>query len=102
MKVFKNFVNELNECIRTDKLNLVRGLLENETIRIPTLTNEDVEAIAKELDYKLAPEILHQDGEISAAEANRKGRKLMAVVHSLRKYCNKYKLKTPNIMEAWD
>ena len=36
------------------------------------------------------------------AEADRKAKKLMTVAHNLRKYCNKNKLKPPNITEAWD
>ena len=89
-QILMDFVNEYNE--------LTPGVYE---IVFP-LTDKDVETIANELDYKLAPELLHEDGEISNAEADRKGQKLMTVVHNLRKYCNKNKLKTPNISEAWD
>ena len=89
-QILMDFVNEYNE--------LTPGVYE---IAFP-LTDRDVETIANELDYKLSPENLHEDGEISNAEADRKARKLMTVVHNLRKYCNKNKLKPPNITEAWD
>ena len=91
-QILMDFANEYNEWAST---------YGKEQIVFP-LTERGVKLMTDELDFRLAPEHLHQDGEISNAEADAKGQELMTVVHNLRKYCNKNKLKPPNITEAWD
>ena len=64
------------------------------------LTQKEVNELARDIDAKLSPENLHCDGEISAAEANRKYRGLMAVVKDLEAYCTKYGYNMPYMYEA--
>ena len=63
------------------------------------LTQADADRIARTLDSQLSPENLHCDGEISAAEANRKYRFLSTVAHELEAYCAKNGLTAPKIYE---
>lgn len=65
------------------------------------LSQKDIDSIARSLDSALSPENLHCDGEISVAEANAKGNRLMHVVDDLEAYCTKNGLTMPTIYEAW-
>jgi hypothetical protein len=65
------------------------------------LSQKDIDSIASSLDSALSPENLHCDGEISVAEANAKGNRLMHVVDDLEAYCTKNGFNMPTIYEAW-
>ena len=87
-RALQPFLNDINRYLPTE-------------IRFP-LTQDMADTIGSELDSKLSPENLHEDGEITNAQADYKGRALMARVHSLRQYCAKNNLNTPEIHEAWN
>jgi hypothetical protein len=63
------------------------------------LSQKNVDEIARQLDGDLSPENLHCDGEISAAEANRKYRFYERVYKDLEQYCLKNWLNTPVVYE---
>jgi hypothetical protein len=63
------------------------------------LSQKVVDDIARRLDGDLSPENLHCDGEISAAEANRKYRFYTKVYQELEAYCLKNWLNTPVVYE---
>ena len=64
------------------------------------LTQNEIKELARDIDSKLSPENLHCDGEISASEANRKYRTLMAVVADLEAYCARYGYNMPYMYET--
>ena len=63
------------------------------------LSQADADDLARTLDSKLSPENLHCDGEISAAEANRKYNFLSEVADELNLYCDANGLTRPTIYE---
>ena len=63
------------------------------------LTQKDVDDVARSLDSNLSPENLHCDGEITAAEANRKYKFYSKVYEELDAYCNLNRLNTPAVYE---
>ena len=67
-------------------------------IKFP-LSQTQVNDLARSLDAKLSPENLHCDGEISAAEANRKYNFYAKVYSELEQYCLKNWLNTPVVYE---
>ena len=64
------------------------------------LTQQDVNDLAKTIDAKLSPENLHCDGEISAAQAQAKYRRLMNVASELQAYTQSNNLTMPNMYEV--
>jgi hypothetical protein len=81
-----------------DDQNVWRALFNTAPVTFP-LTQLHVNDIAKSLDSKLSPENLHCDGEISAAEANRKYNFYAKVYRELEQYCLKNWLDTPVVYE---
>jgi len=63
------------------------------------LTQAAADQVARTIDAKLSPENLHCDGEISAAEANRKYRFLSTVARELEAYCRQAQLTAPTVYE---
>ena len=83
-----------------DQHNHWNSFFSGSKINFP-LSQQDVTDIAQSLDSALSPENLHCDGEISVAEANAKGNRLMHVVDDLEQYCEQNGLTMPTIYEAW-
>tara|TARA_R100000935_G_scaffold17039_1_gene33666 strand:- start:8745 stop:9044 length:300 start_codon:yes stop_codon:yes gene_type:complete len=63
------------------------------------LTQDNVDEISETLDCNLSPENLHEDGEISQNEAERKYQYYSRVIDELREYCNFHNLNAPRIDE---
>jgi hypothetical protein len=89
MQTLKQFIQDNNRWIQ---------LFGKADMTFP-LTQQDVDDLARTLDGKLSPENLHCDGEISAAEANRKYRFLATVYRELGEYCDSKGLTTPTVYE---
>ena len=89
MQTLKQFIQDNNRWI---------ALFNKQGMTFP-LTQQDVDDLARTLDGKLSPENLHCDGEISAAEANRKYNKLARVYRELCEYCDMKGLNTPTVYE---
>ena len=83
-----------------DQQNHWNSFFNGSKITFP-LSQKDIDSIASSLDSALSPENLHCDGEISVAEANAKGNRLMHVVDDLEAYCTKNGFNMPTIYEAW-
>ena len=65
-----------------------------------SLTQNEIQELARDIDAQLSPENLHCDGEISVAEAGRKYRNLMAVVKDLEAYCKRNGYAVPYMYET--
>lgn len=89
MQTLKQFIQDNNRWI---------ALFGKADMTFP-LTQQDVDDLARTLDGKLSPENLHCDGEISAAEANRKYRFYAQVYRELEQYCLNNWLNTPVVYE---
>jgi hypothetical protein len=89
MQNLKNFIDDNNRWI---------ALFGKANMTFP-LTQQDADDLARTLDSKLSPENLHCDGEISAAEAQRKYRFLATVCSELEAYCNTNNLNAPTVYE---
>ena len=91
MRALKKYVDQRNQW---------QSFFGGSKITFP-LSQKDINDIASSLDCDLSPENLHCDGEISVAEANAKGNRLMHVVDDLEAYCTKNGFNMPTIYEAW-
>jgi len=89
MQNLNNFIQDNNRWI---------AIFGNPQMTFP-LTQQDADELARTLDSKLSPENLHCDGEISAAEAQRKYRFLATVCKELEAYCNTNNLTAPRVYE---
>ena len=90
MQTLTKFIEDNNRWI---------AIFGNPAMTFP-LTQQDADSLARTLDSQLSPENLHCDGEISAAEANRKYRFLTTVARELEAYCRANpKLTMPTIYE---
>ena len=89
MQTLKKFINDNNRWI---------AIFGNPAMTFP-LTQQDANELARTLDSNLSPENLHCDGEISAAEANRKYRFYAAVARELEAYCRTNNLTAPKVYE---
>ena len=89
MQNLNNFIQDNNRWI---------AIFGNPQMTFP-LTQQDADELARTLDSKLSPENLHCDGEISAAEAQRKYRFLATVCKELEAYCNTNGLTAPKVYE---
>ena len=89
MQNLKKFINDQNTW---------RAIFNTAPVTFP-LTQLHVNDLAKSLDSKLSPENLHCDGEISAAEANRKYNFYAKVYRELEQYCTCNSLNTPTVYE---
>lgn len=65
------------------------------------LTQQEADELGNSIDASLSPENLHCDGEISAAEANRKYRFLTTVAQELEAYCKSNGLTAPTVYELY-
>ena len=81
-----------------DDQNVWGSFFNTPEIKFP-LSQTQVDDLAKSLDAKLSPENLHCDGEISAAEANRKYNFYAKVYKELEQYCLNNWLNTPVVYE---
>jgi len=81
-----------------DDQNVWGSFFNTPEIKFP-LSQTQVDDLAKSLDAKLSPENLHCDGEISAAEANRKYNFYAKVYRELEQYCLNNWLDTPVVYE---
>ena len=81
-----------------DQKNTWRAIFNTAPVTFP-LSQTHVNDLVNSLDSELSPENLHCDGEISAAEANRKYKYLARVVQELEAYCKSNKLTMPKYME---
>ena len=89
MQTLKQFIQDNNRWI---------ALFGKADMTFP-LTQANVDDLARTLDSKLSPENLHCDGEISAAEANRKYNRLATTYRELCEYCDMKGLKEPTVYE---
>ena len=89
MQNLKKFINDQNTW---------RAIFNTAPVTFP-LSQFHVNDLAKSLDSKLSPENLHCDGEISAAEANRKYNFYAKVYRELEQYCTCNSLNTPTVYE---
>ena len=89
MQNLNNFIQDNNRWI---------AIFGNPQMTFP-LTQQDADELARTLDSKLSPENLHCDGEISAAEAQRKYRFLATVCKELEAYCNTNNVTAPRVYE---
>ena len=89
MRTLKKYINDNNRWIQ---------IFGNPAMTFP-LTQADADSLGRTLDSALSPENLHCDGEISAAEANRKYRFLATVYAELDAYCKSNNLNTPKVYE---
>ena len=81
-----------------DDQNMWGSFFNTPEIKFP-LSQVQVNDLANSLDAKLSPENLHCDGEISAAEANRKYNFYAKDYKELEDYCLKNWLDTPVVYE---
>jgi hypothetical protein len=89
-------MRNLNKFI--DDQNMWGSFFNTPAIQFP-LSQLHVNDLARSLDAKLSPENLHCDGEISAAEANRKYNFYASVYRELGEYCDANSLNTPTVYE---
>ena len=89
MRTLKQFIQDNNRWI---------ALCGKQGMTFP-LAQSDVDDLARTLDGKLSPENLYCDGEITAAEANRKYNKLARVYRELCEYCDSNGLREPTVYE---
>ena len=92
MKALKKYIDQRNHW---------GAFFQQTPINFNKMNQADINSIAEALDCDLSPENLHCDGEISVAEANAKGNRLMHVVDDLEAYCTKNGFNMPTIYEAW-
>ena len=91
MKALKKYIDQHNHWT---------AFFNTPPIKFP-LSQIHVNDLAHSLDSALSPENLHCDGEISVAEANAKGNRLMHVVDDLEQYCQQNGLTMPMMYETW-
>jgi hypothetical protein len=65
------------------------------------LSQSEVDSLARTIDSKLSPENLSEDGEISNAEADRKGEFLNRALDQLEYYAACNNLTVPTVWERW-
>ena len=68
-----------------DKMNIWRGFKNKTLLRFP-LTENEINEVAEHLDCEMSPENLHCDGEISRAEAVKKGKYFLLAFKELQSY----------------
>jgi len=88
--VLTNYVEQLNSW------NAIFG---KSGIEFP-LDAESAQKIGSKLDGELSPENLHCDGEISAAQAQKKYNFLTSVLDELNIYCDANNIQRPTVYEA--
>ena len=88
--VLTNYVEQLNSW------NAIFG---KSGIEFP-LDAQSAQAIGSKLDGELSPENLHCDGEISAAQAQKKYNFLTSVLDELNIYCDANNIQRPTVYEA--
>ena len=76
------------------------AILNKPTIGFP-LSQKQINQLAHSIDSKLSPENLSCDGEISLAEADRKGEFLNRALDQLEAYALQQNLTVPTVWERW-
>lgn len=82
-----------------EQMNSWNAIFNTAPVEFP-LTAEGAQTIAGKLDSELSPENLHCDGEISAAQAQKKYNFLTTVLDELNLYCDANGLTRPQVYEA--
>jgi hypothetical protein len=75
-----------------DQMNYWRTFEKKPAMAFP-LSQDDINEVAEQIDYKMSPENLHCDGEISNAEANSKANNLYKVFDQLKAHASSQGLK---------
>ena len=81
-----------------EQKNTWRAIFNTAPVTFP-LSQLHVNDLVNSLDSELSPENLHCDGEISAAEAGRKYKRLSTVARELTAYCASNTLTMPEVYE---
>ena len=89
--------NTLEDYVK--KMNDWNAIFNTAPVAFP-LNKDSAQQIASKLDGELSPENLHCDGEISAAEAQRKYNFLTLVLDELNIYCDANNIARPVVYEA--
>lgn len=90
-------MNYLSDFIKDQ--NRLREIFKEPKLFISTLSQDNIEELARSIDCKLSPENLHCDGEISRSEAQEKYNYLSRVVMDLERFCAVNNFDMPRIHE---
>ena len=91
MKLLTQFIDEQNRW---------NSIFNKPAVNFP-LSQQDINRIADSIDCELSPENLHCDGEISPAQAQRKGEYLHRVLRQLEQYATRNGMTVPTVWERW-